>query len=116
MRTSDALLLLVLLLLLILSLPTLALAETGAGDQTTREATGNATEQPRTEGPVRTLEAIEIEGELAIPQVLFITSRDHPRYRDGLRERYRKTALEIGQQAVHPRRFRSLSGHPRPQQ
>ena len=64
---------------------------------------------------VRTLEAIQIEGVIAIPQVLFITSRDHPRFRDGLRERYRETALEIGRGASFPHRFKPLTEHPQPQ-
>ena len=65
--------------------------------------------------PVRTLEEIKIEGEIDIPQVLFITSRDHPRFSDGLRERYRESALEIGRQVVLPYRFRALLAHPRMQ-
>lgn len=64
--------------------------------------------------PVRTLEAIEIEGEIAIPQVLFITSRDHPRFRDRLRERYHQTALQIGRQASWPRAIRPLVERPEP--
>jgi len=88
-------------LLIVLSLSMLALVDARAEEKTGEK--------------VRTLEAIEIEGELAIPQVLFITSRDHPRHRDGLRERYRKTALEIGRETVFPRRFRPLAGHPQPQ-
>ncbi|RKZ09869.1 hypothetical protein DRQ32_07710 [bacterium] len=88
-------------LLMILSLPMFALVEARA--------------EEKTRDNVRTLEAIEIEGELAIPQVLFITSRDHPRHRDGLRERYRNSALEIGRETVFPRRFRPLAGHPQPQ-
>jgi hypothetical protein len=62
----------------------------------------------------RTLEAIEIEGEIAIPQVLFITSRDHPRYRDGLRDRYRRSALEVGREVEWPRHIRPLFSHPKP--
>jgi len=57
----------------------------------------------------RTLEAIQIEGEIDVPQVLFITSRDHPRFRDGLRERYHRTALEVGNEATWPRRLRLLA-------
>lgn len=75
----------------------------------------DALAEESTKDTVRTLEAINIEGELTIPQVLFITSRDHPRHRDGLRERYRKSALEIGRETVFPRRFRTLAGHPQPQ-
>jgi len=62
----------------------------------------------------RTLEAIQIEGEIAIPQVLFITSRDHPRFRDGLREQYRRTALEVGREVEWPRHLQPLFSHPQP--
>lgn len=63
---------------------------------------------------VRTLEAIQIEGEIAIPQVLFITSRDHPRFRDQLRERYHKSAVQIGQEASWPTVIRPLALRPEP--
>jgi hypothetical protein len=62
----------------------------------------------------RTLEAIQIEGEIAVPQVLFITSRDHPRFRDGLRERYHRTALDIAGEATWPRRLNLPVVHPEP--
>ena len=99
------------LFLITLTLPTLALVDAQAEGR----ATDKATDEAKTGDSIRTLEAIEIEGELAIPQVLFITSRDHPRHRDGLRERYRKSALEIGRETVFPSRFRPLAGHPQPQ-
>lgn len=78
-------------------------------------ASASETKAPESEDSVRTLEAIQIEGEIAIPQVLFITSRDHPRYRDDLRERYRRSALEIARETSFPRRFRPLSEHQEPQ-
>ena len=62
----------------------------------------------------RTLEAIQIEGEIEVPQVLFITSRDHPRFRDGLRERYHRTALEVSNEVEWPRRLRLLAARPEP--
>lgn len=71
-----------------------------------------AKEKREVKKAVRTLEEIKIEGEIDIPQVLFITSRDHPRFSDGLRERYRESALEIGHQVVFPYRFRALLAHP----
>ncbi len=83
------------------------------------ESVGAANDPKASEAPpddgVRTLDAIQIEGEIAIPQVLFITSRDHPRYRDGLRERYRESALELGRGAQFPYRLVVLTEHPQPQ-
>jgi len=55
---------------------------------------------------VRTLEAITIEGEIAVPQVLFITSRDYRRFRDGLGATYRATALDVARAIDQPTRLR----------
>lgn len=44
---------------------------------------------------VRTLDAVTIEGEAAVPEVLFITSRDHPRHREDLGLPLRRTALAV---------------------
>ncbi len=59
----------------------------------------------RTEA-VRTLDAINIEGEIAVPQVLFITARDVRRYRDGLGLKFQLSASEAGRSAVLPSRLR----------
>jgi hypothetical protein len=52
---------------------------------------------------VRTLDEITIEGEIAVPQVLFITARDRQRYQDLLHRRYRQSSLELGRAAAFPR-------------
>jgi hypothetical protein len=54
---------------------------------------------------VRTLEAVTIEGEAAVPQVLFITSRDHPRHREDLGRAYRRTALDVARAVRLPHRL-----------
>jgi hypothetical protein len=51
---------------------------------------------------VRTLDEITIEGEIAVPQVLFITARDRQRYLDLLHRRYRQSSLELGRATVFP--------------
>jgi hypothetical protein len=51
---------------------------------------------------IRTLDEITIEGEIAVPQVLFITARDRQRYRDFLHRQYLKTSLELAQDTVFP--------------
>jgi hypothetical protein len=55
---------------------------------------------------VRTLDAINIEGEIAVPQVLFITARDVRRYRDGMGLKFQLSATEAGRSAVLPSRLR----------
>ena len=57
-------------------------------------------------GVVRTLEAINIEGEIAVPQVLFITARDVRRYRDGMGLKFQLNAIEAGRSTVLPSRLR----------
>lgn len=52
---------------------------------------------------IRTLDEITIEGEIAVPQVLFITARDRQRYRDFLHRHYLKTALELARETVVPK-------------
>jgi hypothetical protein len=54
---------------------------------------------------VRTLDAINIEGEIAVPQVLFITARDVRRYRDGLGLKFQLSATDAGRAAVLPARL-----------
>jgi len=58
---------------------------------------------------MRTLQAITIEGEIAVPQVLFITSRDYPRYRDGLALKFRMSALDVARSVDRPTRLRVVA-------
>jgi len=58
---------------------------------------------------VRTLDAIRIEGEIAVPQVLFITSRDYRRYRDGLGAILRMSKLEVARSIDLPTGLRIVA-------
>jgi len=78
---------------------------TAAPDSTRRNPVGVTPPAPRA-GTVRTLDAINIEGEIAVPQVLFITARDTRRFRDGLGAAYRMTALEAARSLTLPGRVR----------
>lgn len=62
----------------------------------------------RTEA-VRTLDAINIEGEIAVPQVLFITARDFRRFRDGLGSRYEVSAQDVARAVSLPTRLRIVA-------
>jgi len=55
-------------------------------------------------GP-RTLEDIHIEGEIPVPQVLFITARDQRRLTQFHHRRYLKSGLKVGEQAILPSRI-----------
>jgi hypothetical protein len=50
----------------------------------------------------RTLDDIRIEGEIPVPQVLFITARDQRRFMDLHHRRYLKSSLEIGERIAFP--------------
>lgn len=54
---------------------------------------------------VRTIDAINIEGEIVVPQVLFITSRDNRRYRDGLGKNFRMGTLDVARSLATPNRL-----------
>ncbi len=65
---------------------------------------------------VRTLEDITIEGEIAVPQVLFITSRDYHRYRDGLGAQFRMSALDVARSADRPTHLRVVAQPEQPKE
>lgn len=75
-------------------------------------ATANAAEPAKSAAPVQTLDAITIEGDVAVPQVLFITSRDHPRHREDLGRQLRPGALAIARGASAPVRLVVISDCP----
>ncbi len=53
-------------------------------------------------GAPRRLEDVYIEGEIPVPQVLFITTRDQRRFMDFHHRRYLRTSLELGQATALP--------------
>ncbi len=60
-------------------------------------------------GQARTLDAITIEGEIDMPEVLFITARDQYRYMDYLHRRYDKSMAQLGLDVRLPRRLELLT-------
>jgi hypothetical protein len=61
-----------------------------------------AKDNKRSNAGARRLEDIHIEGEIPVPQVLFVTGRDQRRFMDFQHRRYLKTSVEIGQETVLP--------------
>jgi len=51
------------------------------------------------------LEATRIEGEIPVPQVLFITTRDQRRFLEFQHHHYLKTSLELGRATPGPTRL-----------
>ncbi len=56
----------------------------------------------RAAAPARTLEDIHIEGEIPVPQVLFITTRDQRRFREFQHRRYLRTTRKLGEDTGLP--------------
>jgi hypothetical protein len=50
----------------------------------------------------RTLEDVHIEGEIPVPQVLFITARDQRRFMDSHHRRYLKSSRQLGEETPYP--------------
>ena len=53
----------------------------------------------------RMLDATRIEGEIPVPQVLFITARDQRRFLEFQHHRYQVTSLELGRSTPGPSRL-----------
>jgi len=63
--------------------------------------TAPADAKPKASAP-RTLEDIRIEGEIPVPQVLFITARDQRRFMELHHHRYLASSRELGERIVFP--------------
>jgi hypothetical protein len=58
----------------------------------------------RSAASARTLEDIHIEGEIPVPQVLFITTRDQRRFVGFQYQRYIRSSRKVGEDTVVPSR------------
>ncbi len=56
----------------------------------------------RGRSPSRVLDDVHIEGEIPMPQVLFITARDQRRFMDFAHRRYLRTSRELAERTVPP--------------
>jgi hypothetical protein len=61
-----------------------------------------AAAKPGTATQPRRLQDIHIEGEIPVPQVLFITARDQRRLMDFQHRRYLRTSRELGESTAFP--------------
>ncbi|HYM79965.1 MAG TPA: hypothetical protein VEY91_00985 [Candidatus Limnocylindria bacterium] len=98
-----------------------AAADSGVGAQRARAATpragaraakgdsarSTAARKPARSGDAgaRRLDEIHIEGEIPVPQVLFITAREQRRIMDFKHRRFQKTGRAIGESTVLPSRI-----------
>ena len=68
-------------------------------------ANADSAARPRPRLAPRMLDDIHIEGEIPVPQVLFITARDQRRFMEFQHHRYQKTSLELGRATTTPARI-----------
>ena len=54
------------------------------------------------DGMPRTLDDVHIEGEIAVPQVLFITAREQRRFMDFQHHRFMRTSKQLGEETPYP--------------
>jgi hypothetical protein len=87
--------------------PPAAAPKKTTADSTVVKRPGTQASKPASaaQGGIRTIDAINIEGEIAVPQVLFITSRDNRRYRDGLGKNFRLGTLDVARDLTAPKRL-----------
>jgi hypothetical protein len=116
-----------LLLFLTMLVPAIALAAPGSPAPrrvaaVRHRATGThaAPASPRAathsaEAAARTLEDIHIEGEIPVPQVLFITARDQRRFMEFQHRRYLKTGRQLGDDSALPDRIVVTRSRPTPE-
>jgi len=76
-----------------------------------RETTEQATSGRPRVAP-RMLDDIRIEGEIPVPQVLFVTARDQRRFMEFQHHRYQVTSLELGRATPGPSRLVVTSPSP----
>jgi TolA-binding protein len=79
-------------------------ARTAARRPAPKLAVPDSLERARRVAP-RTLDDIHIEGEIPVPQVLFITARDQRRFMEFQHHRYQRTSLELGRATPSPKRI-----------
>jgi hypothetical protein len=70
-----------------------------------------AARRPSTAGGPRTLDEVHIEGEIPVPQVLFVTARDQRRFVDFQHRRFLRTSLQIARDTALPR-WIGVTGNP----
>jgi len=102
-----------------------AVAEPGTGGKPVPGAKRSAGARPAKADPkppehssaaARTLEDIHIEGEIPVPQVLFITARDQRRFMEFQHRRYLRTSRKVGEDTVLPSRIVVTGARPSPDQ
>lgn len=99
----------VIVVLLCMCGPSLAVASTKAKPVVAKKPSTKNSAAIAAVPATRTLDAIRIEGEIDVPQVLFITARDYRRFRDATPARYQTTSAGIAKSVPLPNRVRVVA-------
>lgn len=97
----------VIVVLLCMCVTSLGVASTTPRPRTAKQP--STTAEKRVASATRTRDAIRIEGEIDVPQVLFITARDYRRFRDATPARYQTTSAGIAKSVPLPNRVRVVA-------
>lgn len=92
-------------------LAVLALAAS-AGTASASAPAAGATKSGTAAAAARRLEDIRIEGDVPVPQVIFVTARDPRRFMEFQHHRYLKSSLELGRETVLPGRVHLVGSWP----
>jgi hypothetical protein len=71
---------------------------------TPAKSAADTSARARPRAAARTLDDIHIEGEIPVPQVLFVTAREQRRFMEFQHHRYQRTSLELGRATATPSR------------
>lgn len=82
-----------------------AAAHRGISPRTRTAVRADTTGHARPRVAPRTLDDIHIEGEIPVPQVLFITAREQRRFMEFQHHRYQRTSLELARSTATPQRI-----------
>jgi len=78
----------------------------------THTAVTHTAAKPAVPGMPRTLSDVHIEGEIPVPQVLFITARDQRRFMDFQHHRYLRSSTQLGEDTPFPTWVAVIHGSP----
>ena len=87
-------------------------AATKRAQRAATATTPAARPKPTTPAMPRTLSDVHIEGEIPVPQVLFITARDQRRFMDFQHHRYLRSSTQLGEATPSPTWVAVTNGSP----
>jgi hypothetical protein len=94
-----------LFVLVLVAAPVAAAPPKGKPARAARADADSVRATPAKKSAARRLEDVHIEGEIPVPQVLFVTARDQRRVVEFQHRRYLRTSRQLGEQTPLPSRI-----------